>query len=421
MNPVSTINLTLNPCSLELDPGFVDRTFLLINYAEMDPDCIKTLIKPEAQESSLDIQISCPKLRIGFHIPKPDMRSPTEIGPDFLRTFWTRKIHPELYLLEVEGFVLRIEQSGGSRAPLDISFTSQTLEASYRETKASVPIMLLQARRLLSSESAKQTNNAMDVRIKICMDDTLKLQGKFNSQQHKMQKSVFVKKDSMDMETENYFVVDPDSGTKSMNDKSIFIQQLKDIIAALDHALLRNNLLIDIKFDAVSLVLPDKRVYEVIYNRIGNDMLLWLPSYFTVKEHIYGERVVNPLEDDSAEFSSSFSGRSQDQIQYERRESIKNTNAFPKDIKTGPFEIHTDTAVSLSVNQVQLLICLPMECTDTGLGLLHVSARGLSLISSAGLDKDPEIAVFNLRCKEGGHSKLIEHIGDSDRAEIFSA
>ena len=53
------------------------------------------------------------------------MRSPSEIGPDFLRTFWTRKIHPELYLLEMEGFGLNIQQAGGARAPLEISFFSQ--------------------------------------------------------------------------------------------------------------------------------------------------------------------------------------------------------------------------------------------------------------------------------------------------------
>ena len=48
------------------------------------------------------------------------------------------------------------------------------------------------------------------------------------------------------------------------------------------------------------------------------------------------------------------------------QEPITNTNAFPKDLKTdGPLEIHTDTAVSLTVKQVQLLLCLPME-SSTG-------------------------------------------------------
>ena len=40
-------------------------------------------------------------------------------------------------------------------------------------------------------------------------------------------------------------------------------------------------------------------------------MLLWLPAYLTVKEHIYGEEKVNLLEDDNAQFSSEFASRSQ--------------------------------------------------------------------------------------------------------------
>ena len=43
------------------------------------------------------------------------------------------------------------------------------------------------------------------------MDDSLRLQGRFSAQQHRMQKSVFVKKDSIE---DNYFVVEPDSGAK---------------------------------------------------------------------------------------------------------------------------------------------------------------------------------------------------------------
>ena len=43
-------------------------------------------------------------------------------------------------------FQLQIEQKGvgGALAPLEISFSSQTLEASYQETAGSTPFMLLQ-------------------------------------------------------------------------------------------------------------------------------------------------------------------------------------------------------------------------------------------------------------------------------------
>ena len=40
-SPVSSVSLGLNPCSIDLDPGLVDRTYILLNYAEMDPDCLK--------------------------------------------------------------------------------------------------------------------------------------------------------------------------------------------------------------------------------------------------------------------------------------------------------------------------------------------------------------------------------------------
>ena len=69
--------------------------------------------------------------------------------------------------------------------------------------------------------------------------------------------------------------------------------------------------------------------------------------------------------------------------------NIKHTNAFPKDSASPHFEIHTDTAVSLAVEQVELLVCLPMEADS--LGLLHLSVRGLALVSAAGLDKESQL------------------------------
>ena len=36
------IVISLNSCTLEFDPGIVDRTYMLANYAELDPDCLFT-------------------------------------------------------------------------------------------------------------------------------------------------------------------------------------------------------------------------------------------------------------------------------------------------------------------------------------------------------------------------------------------
>ena len=40
--------------------------------------------------------------------------------------------------------------------------------------------------------------------------------------------------------------------------------------------------MLDIKLDALSLVVPSKTLNEVIYNRLGNDMLLLLPQYINL-------------------------------------------------------------------------------------------------------------------------------------------
>ena len=72
--PWKGIRNFIHPClSLNnpVDPGLVDRTFLLFNYAEMDPDCVKSnrgpTIPQPPSNSSLEIEINSPKVK--FHHP----------------------------------------------------------------------------------------------------------------------------------------------------------------------------------------------------------------------------------------------------------------------------------------------------------------------------------------------------------------
>jgi len=398
--PTSTLTLALNSCNIDLDPGIVDRTYLLLNYADMDPDCIRTVAAPPTtSNSNITVTITSPAVAMAFHIPKPDMRNPHDIGPEFIRTFWTRKVHPEIFQIQLDDFSLSVSQGGGSLAPLSINLSSATVEINYQESPSSSQFPIIQARRLGTCKDRNQKSFAMEIDITVCMDDSLKLQGKFNSKQQKMEKSVLRKKSSGSPDELEYFVVDPDSGYQNdSGSRPGFLQQQDDILAALKQAAIRNNLLLDIKLDAVSLVMPSKTLYEVIYNRLGNDMLLWLPQYMAVKEHIYGETVVNPLHDDAQEFSGCFSGRPE---AIEPPPRPKHTTAFPKDRQSGALEIHTDTTILLNVNQAQLLVCIPMDTETDILGLLHISTVGMSLVCAVGLDKEPEISIFTLRCVEG--------------------
>merc|ERR1719481_2144356 len=116
-------------------------------------------------------------------------------------------------------------------------------------------------------------------------------------------------------------MVDPELSQERQ--RPAFLKQVDDILAALKLALLKNNLLIDVKLDSVSLVIPSKRLYEVIYNRLGNDLLLWLPQYLAVKEHLYGEKAPDPLYDDTREFSGAFQGRQEALMQEQQQQRPK--------------------------------------------------------------------------------------------------
>ena len=402
----SSLSLVVAPCSLSLDPGLVDRTYLLLHYSEMDPDCVRSLApSPPSPSSSLATSLTCSSVSLQFHVPKPDMRGPQDLGRDLLKTLWGREVHPEVFLILLSDLCLKVSQEGGGLNPLVVSLTSSALEVSYQESPATQPFCLVQARRLQQVRDRLTKSHALDLTITVCMDDSLKLQGRYNSRQQRMEKSVWRRREGegerrrQSPEEDTYFVVDPESslqgGTGSA--RPGFLQQQGDILAALRQAALKNNLLIDICLDAVSLVIPGKRIYELVYNRLGNDLLLWLPQYMAVKQHLYGERVANPLHDDTQEFSACFQGRPE-AIQGPGGRG-RATTAFPKDWEAGALEIHTDTAVSLAVNQAQVLVCLPME--EEGLGLLHLSGVGLSLTSAVGLDRQPEISIFSLSLAEG--------------------
>ena len=86
------------------------------------------------------------------------------------------------------------------------------------------------------------------------------------------------------------------------------IDEQINIKSALDHAINHNNIMIDIHLDEVSLVLPTKHLYELIYNRLGNDMLLWLPAIFNVMDVLYNQPIVDPLRDPDQDFSHCVSG-----------------------------------------------------------------------------------------------------------------
>ena len=75
-------------------------------------------------------------MTLAFRIPKPDMGNLYDIGPEIVSSFWTRKVHIEIFQIQLDDFSLRVKQDGGFLAPLAINRSSATVEIYSQESLA---------------------------------------------------------------------------------------------------------------------------------------------------------------------------------------------------------------------------------------------------------------------------------------------
>ena len=186
-NTKTSIKIQLSPCIFTFDPGFVDRTYMLFFYSEMDPSCLVTPainLLHEDEETihpSLGVGITCPQLELNFHVPKVDMRKPTDIPTDeFVSLFWSRKIHPELFQLRIRQFDMQLSQDFGPKSPLSITLASDFIDILFQESETSDKLPLAVVRKSQKNIEL-QHKLAARISITVCMDETQRLQGKFDS------------------------------------------------------------------------------------------------------------------------------------------------------------------------------------------------------------------------------------------------
>ena len=408
----SSIEIRLNPCVIDFDPGFVDRTWILFNFYEFDPSCIITDI-PSGSVNQLELEISLatPHLELKFQVPKVDLRNPKDI-PKFVTSFWSRKTHPEIFELYMADADLKVVFQGPELVePVRVRIKSSDVDVRFAENQSEPPVSLIQAK------TKAEGGMAAYVCVSVCLDETRKLQGKYSSKASKLRRQLD------DRETEDYasgsFFVSESGNVSSSSSRSktqssssnLFLQQLRYIQEALRHGRSHNNLHVDLRFDEIALYLPSKRIYEVIYNRLGNDMLLWLPEIYRVKEYLFDCPLPDPLRDPDTGFSDCFSGV-RPSIEYdfgggggpeaEASAAMGQSSyvSFPRD-KSSSLEIHVDTCVRLTVNRARLAVRGKAFVEGEGDCFLLGSVGKFKLTAVVGLERKPEIALFSLAVQTG--------------------
>ena len=100
----------------------------------MDSNALRTPPDNCDMENSarLDIGIHSPKVAFKFHVPKADLRNPKDI-PKFVASFWSRKIHPELFEFRLKDLELNITTHGSNvREPIEVG---RLISSNYNATQ----------------------------------------------------------------------------------------------------------------------------------------------------------------------------------------------------------------------------------------------------------------------------------------------
>ena len=396
----------------------------------MDPTCLITPVSAidlmttrgndneelEGFANSLNVSITCPQLDLDFFVPKVDMRKPTDIPTaEFVSLFWMRKVHPELFQMRLRQFEMVLcQDSGGSKSPMSITFSADFMDILFQETEASDKIPLAVVRKS-QRNSTRPEKVAVKISLTVCMDESQKLQGRFDSDSAAFKGQQKGSSSFSNFEHSEQFFgkaagVSGDVRSGSSRGHKI-VGEKGHIKAALEHSLIHHNILVDLVLDEVSLVLPNKHVYEVIYNRLGNDMLLWLPAIFSVKDVLYNQPLPDPLRDPDQEFSHCLSGLTtakslaiENRLAEEEEEDEEVMNrsiyqSFPKTgSKSGGLRIHTDTCVSLKLNKGH--VCIASSSPSNDVFFFVGVIDKLKLLTAVGLERDPEICLLSLNVQD---------------------
>lgn len=401
----STISLNLNPCTINFDPGFVDRTFMLFNYAELDPCCLVTpdgtgsQLEASDPSSSLLVNIVSPRVLLNFYVPRADMRNPPDISiQEFIQAFWSRSVHPEIFQIDLGDVDLTVTRDSLS-SPIIVALGTNRLAVNFQENSASEKLPLIVARKSSVNQDHPHKRAAL-ITVTIQMSEMSEESIRRISFRESAQPETTFFGSSTNSNSDG-----PCGATHKTDQRASVLRQ------ALEHGRSKNNLSVDLKFDDLSIVLPNKHAYELVYNRLGNDLLLWTPVYLRVKQYLFHRPVSDPLRDPDAEFSYCISGIGQrtspSSGAIEMHQSSENLfDLFPKPSSPG-LSIHTDTFVSLSVSKGFVAICSKVESSEefsefsSGHFIFSAILTKVELETCVGLERSPDVCLLSVAIRDG--------------------
>ncbi|XP_014232573.1 autophagy-related protein 2 homolog A [Trichogramma pretiosum] len=309
-NPRTEFDITLKPCQCELDISIIDRISMLLNP---EPICVSSpastvargninqqtlfyqAVESPLPDSRTDIKVNASKCIIILRFPIPDLRPRYDRVP-----WWKRSIRPDYMTLHLTD--AKAQTLFESRKPYlsRLEIQCRRVLVTYTEADSDVPLEIAKA----SSDKCERADGSLqnedegfgwprivvsifpqhvggpledssEGELDSSLDDTLE-----NAPRHQpspfSSKKVIHESDTPHSRPQNQH--DKDSSEQKESEELIIPGNRQEMNEFIEEGTRNVRIQLEIGLPCASVQIPSKHLYELIYNRLNTDLLLWEPS-----------------------------------------------------------------------------------------------------------------------------------------------
>ena len=302
--PKLDIKVNLAECASEVDMSIVDRISALLNRQEVCTKAAEEVFSPELppsfisnqacfkqtlddatvhQDTRVSVKVSSTSLTVKLRFPIPDLRptSNMERVP-----WWKRNIRKDILSLVLQDFEF-VTSTDPYLSYSSYEVRSGDINVYFQEREEDARMSLIQAN---ASEGAEKGFDLPRIVIMVHpVQSWSSLEEEAPRRDNIMTKSMMGFLEEVNETEPNPFsrrkVATQQAGEGDAGELTIPASR-KEVLQFIENTLKNVQYNIEIHLPSVQLILPSKHIYEVIYNRLVSDLLLWEPSAPKPASHV---------------------------------------------------------------------------------------------------------------------------------------
>lgn len=293
--PRTEIIVNLAKLECELDVTIIDRIGSLIKPSPHRPYNGSTAAsqggplysfsqtmedESASDETKIDLSVNCPEVKLTLRFPIPDLRNGSEVTK---LPWWQKNLRDELLILDLQE--ARFQTSFLSNQPIQqVEVSSRNVLGSFRidPNQSAVPFAFVSCEGIDGQEGfnfpqiiikfTEQTISVLDEENPDS-DNSIPMDSLNGACE-------FAKQDTSPFSTKKHMYGKgemSDQATQHVSDEMVMPGNREDMADFQERASANCLTLVQLVLPLVNLYIPDQKFYEVLYNRISNDLLLWEP------------------------------------------------------------------------------------------------------------------------------------------------